>query len=137
MSGERQATEPEAPSGTSPVEWVVAGVGAAVVAATIGAMLYFGFSKSGNHPVITFRAERIEKVGDQYLVDFIAHNDGDATAAALNVVGVLMDGEAVLETSETTFDYLPGNSQRSGGLFFARDPSGHVLRISSIGYAKP
>ena len=135
MSDERQ--EPEPPSGTSQVEWAVAGIGAAVVAATIGAMLYYGFSESGQHPVITFTTAGIEKVGDQYLVNFIARNDGDATAAALNVVGTLMDGEAVLEESEATFDYLPGNSQRSGGLFFLRDPAGHELRISSIGYARP
>ena len=70
-------------TGTSLLEWIVAAVGAIVVAGTIGAMLFFGFSEAGRLPAISFETERIEKVGDHWLVGFVARNDGDATAAAL------------------------------------------------------
>jgi uncharacterized protein (TIGR02588 family) len=124
-------------SGTSTVEWIVAGLGALIVAGTIGAMIFFGFHQAGRAPLVTLYAERIEAAGDRYMVAFVARNTGDSTASTLQVVGVLADGDSPVETSETTIDHLPAHSERRGGLFFTRDPGRHALRLHAGGYVSP
>jgi uncharacterized protein (TIGR02588 family) len=43
----------------------------------------------------------------------------------------------VVETSETTFDYVPSRSQREGGLVFTADPRGYALTLQAKGYIEP
>ena len=60
-----------------------------------------------------------------------------ATAAAVQIEGELLDGERVIATSQVTLDYVPGNSERRGGLFFREDPEAHGLKVRALGYAEP
>ena len=64
-------------------------------------------------------------------------NLSPATAAAVQIEGELVEGERVLATSQVTLDYVPGNSERRGGLFFRENPQAYDLEIRALGYAKP
>ena len=58
-----------------------------------------------------------------------ARNTGGEAAAELGVEGSAQIGGTV-ETSDTTFDFLPPDSVREGGLFFSGDPRGSLtLRV--------
>ena len=61
---------------------------------------------------------------------------GDEAAAELGVEGTIERGGQPLETSETTFDFVPSGSVREGGLFFTEDPRG-ALTLRSLGYREP
>jgi uncharacterized protein (TIGR02588 family) len=73
-----------------------------------------------------------------HLVEVRAINERRATASRLKHEGVLVgrDGAAI-ERSQTTLDYLPGRSERAGGLFFTRDPRDLDLRLRPPGYVRP
>ena len=55
----------------------------------------------------------------------------------MQVEGLLLDGENVLEEAAAEFDYVPAGSVRQGGLFFSRDPTAHELQLRVRGYVEP
>jgi uncharacterized protein (TIGR02588 family) len=72
-----------------------------------------------------------------YLVRFRAVNRGGQTAAGLLVRGDLKGEAEVVETSEARLDYLPGGSERQGGLYFRENPDRFRLEIRARGYERP
>jgi uncharacterized protein (TIGR02588 family) len=71
------------------------------------------------------------------LVEFRALNEGGRTAAGLTIEGELRNGTKVVESSDTTLEYLPSHSERSGGLFFTADPREYQLELRAKGYETP
>jgi uncharacterized protein (TIGR02588 family) len=118
-------------------EWVVAAIGAALVAATIGYLVWLAISRDEASPDVRVVEAGVVEVQDGWLVKFRAANVGGQAAAELLVEGELAGPEGVLETSEATIDYLPPRSEREGGLFFARDPREHEVRLRAKGYVDP
>jgi uncharacterized protein (TIGR02588 family) len=66
-----------------------------------------------------------------------ARNRSGHTAAGVVVEGELKRDGQTVETSETTFDYIPGRSERRGGLYFENDPRQMELTVRPKGYANP
>lgn len=117
--------------------WAAAGLGALVVAATIGFLGWSAATDAGAPPAIALEAGAPVSRGASWLTPFVAVNAGDRTAAAVKVVGELrLDGK-VVESSEAELDYVPARSRREGGLFFGRDPAGYELALRATGYAAP
>jgi uncharacterized protein (TIGR02588 family) len=85
--------------------------------------------------------ERILAVESGYLVEIRARNEGGSTATTVEVEGTLKsndDSQAeAVETSSTTFDYIPSHSIRQGGLFFQENPEQYHLEVQAKGYSKP
>ena len=125
------------PQSTSPAEWVVAAVGAAIVVATVGYLIFFEVSAGPPDPTISIVEHKVEQTRGGYLVTFSVRNAGHATAANLSVKGELVDGGKTVEASEVTFDYVPAFSSRSGGLFFTHDPSKAALRLHPVSFIQP
>jgi uncharacterized protein (TIGR02588 family) len=71
------------------------------------------------------------------VVVFTAVNVGQKTAADVTIAGTLLDDAAVVETTQTTFQYLPPRSERRAGLFFVRDPRKFKLEMRPQGYRAP
>ena len=114
---------------------------------TLGALLVLGsiayltsqaLLQSASPPDVRLVAEEVVGLRNGYLVRLRAINEGRTTASQLTLEGELIDpGGMAFETSDTTLDYLPGRSEREGGLFFRRDPRGFELRLRAKGYVKP
>ena len=83
------------------------------------------------------QVDSVVQTGEMYVVVFSIGNEGDATAAGVQVEGILRDGDAVLERSDVQFDFVPVGATRSGALLFTRDPRGHALRVRPTGYERP
>jgi len=64
-------------------------------------------------------------------------NLGDETASDVVIEGELKRGDEMVETSETTFPYVPGRSEREGGLFFSQDPRSLAMELRALGYTAP
>ncbi len=92
-------------------------------------------------PEVTVTAERILPVTGGYLVEIRATNVGESTGAGVEVEGTLNTSEdpqaEPVETSSATFDYIPSQSSRHGGLFFQEDPSQYILTVQARGYSQP
>jgi uncharacterized protein (TIGR02588 family) len=120
-----------------PLEWLVAGIGALLVAGTIGYLVVQALWRDQTPPDVRIVAQRVLALEYHHLVEFRAVNRGGEPAAQLLVEGELIGPEGPVETAEATLDYLPPGSHRDGGLFFRRDPRQFELRLRAKGYAEP
>ena len=125
------------PQATSAWEWAIAIVGALLVVSTVGYLIYFEASTSSRPPQVTIDRPVITRSGDKHLVRFIARNQSSATAAGLQIRGELRQDGRVVESSELSFDYLPGFSERQGYFYFEQDPSVGELHVYPLSYVEP
>ena len=119
------------------LEWLVALVGLVLVVGTIAFLVIDAVRGEGSPPRLEVRADSLTTLGGAgFLVHFTATNRGRETAADVSVVGELRDAAGV-ETSRARLDYLPGRSDRRGGLLFRRAPHGTALRVWAEGFQEP
>jgi uncharacterized protein (TIGR02588 family) len=118
-------------------EWVVAAIGAALVAATIGYLVFLALSRDEAPPDVQVVAGSVHALQNGYVVEFRAINAGAKAAAELLVEGELAGPDGPIETAEATIDYLPPRSEREGGLIFSRDPRKYELHLRARGYVDP
>ena len=122
----------------SPLEWLAATLGALIALALLGLIAWDAATGPGRvPPALVIQPEQVERNAGGYVVQFIARNRADDTAASVHVEGVLKQGGTEVETSQTTIDYVPANGHRRGGLIFTRDPAAHTLELRATGYQQP
>ncbi|KAA2213064.1 TIGR02588 family protein [Teichococcus oryzae] len=120
------------------LEWICAALGGAVVAGTLGIVAaQIPGGDPGATPELRLEASPGPASGTGHVVRLMVHNDGMRTAAAVEIEGRLYDGEATVETSRVTLDYVPRGSATRAGLWFARDPTGLRLELRALGYQEP
>jgi len=119
------------------IEWVIGIASGLLVAGLIGFLAYDGLTATGAHPEFAVETGAVIRAGELYVVTFTLANGGDATAAAVDVVGELARPGASAETATVTFDYVPARSRREGALVFTTDPAGGQLTIRPRGYGSP
>ena len=125
------------PQATSAWEWAIAIVGALLVVGTVSYLIYFEASTTSHPPQVTIEQQVIKRGGDKYLVSFTARNQSSTTAAGLRIRGELRQDGRVVESSELSFDYLPGFSTRQGYFYFHQDPSVGELHVFPVSYVEP
>ena len=121
------------PDNNTPVlEWIAAALGALALTSVLAILAYEISTDEKRPPAFDFATERVEPAGERWYVGFRIRNSGDATASSVKVIGTAADGE----TAEVTLRYVPGGSEREGGLYFSNDPRrGVEFRVS--GYERP
>ena len=135
---EQQDEQGEQPGQTrnSVLEWAVAGLGFVLVVFAVGFMAFQAFTSQDLPPNIELHVVSVQDVQGGYLALLEARNRGDEAAAEVGVEGTIERNGQEVETSETTFDFIPSGSVREGGLFFTEDPRG-ALTVRSVGYREP
>jgi uncharacterized protein (TIGR02588 family) len=118
------------------LEWIVGGLGAVLVAGAIAFLVYHSQARDQTPPDFRLEAERVLDLGNGYLVQFRAFNEGGSAAAAVTIEGELVGPDGT-EVSEAVLDYLPPRSDREGGLLFESDPRAGTLSLRAKGYVKP
>jgi uncharacterized protein (TIGR02588 family) len=119
------------------IEWIIAGISACLVLLLIGYLLFEGATQQGEHPVLSTEILAIVPLQEGYLVRFRVNNDGDKTAAAVDVAGTVQPQGGEVETSTVSFDYVPQHSGHEGGLMFRNDPRQFAPRLRVTGYEQP
>ena len=145
MTGERDTRERDTGESRTGVarrpipvtEWIVAALGAVLVAGTIGWLVWLATMRDETPPDVRVVEDGVVALQDGWLVKFRAVNAGAQAAAELLVEGELTGPGGAIETSEATVDYLPPRSEREGGLFFSHDPRRHEVRLRAKGYVHP
>jgi uncharacterized protein (TIGR02588 family) len=117
--------------------WAIGLLGLVLVFGSIGFALYEAAIGDSSPPNVTVEVEEIVRLENRFLVEFRVVNQGGTTAAGLTVEGELRNGTEIVETSDTTIEYVPSRSERSGGLFFTRDPGQYELELRAKGYEMP
>ncbi len=119
------------------LEWIVAAAGLVLVVGTIGFMLYQAFTATDTPPGFKTNVERIDQTDSGFVVVFKVINEGEQTAAGVEIEGELRRGAESVETSSVTIDYAPSKSELKGGLFFKNNPREFQLEIRAKGYSEP
>lgn len=128
------------PSRRDPIpalEWAAATFGLLIVIALLAIIGRAALERSGDEvPVLVAGVERIVATPAGHVVELVVANRSAVTAASVQVEGGVGQGTGA-ETSTVTIDYVPGNSQATGGLMFTRDPRADGLRLRVTGYEVP
>ena len=132
-----KSKRPQKLASTSAWEWVVAAVGAALVTASIGYLVWYGVTHPEGVPRLELRQLDTAVAAKGYLVKILITNSGNATAAAVHVEGRLMKDGTVVETGEATVEYVPQHSQREAYLQFYAKPADFKLDLQVKGMAAP
>ena len=117
--------------------WGIGLLGLLLIFGSIGFMLYEAAAGDSSPPNVTVQVENIISTQNGFLVEFRAVNEGGRTAEGLTVEGKLRNGNEIVEASETTIEYVPSHSERTGGLFFTLDPRQYELELRAKGYETP
>ncbi len=120
-------------------EKAVGVVGLLLVLSVLGILLYEALQPQ-TAPELVAQVQSTVRQQGGYLVQINASNHGQATAAGVLIEGSLYaagDSAQPVETAQTTLDYVPDQSERSGGLLFEHDPSQYELRLQVKGFADP
>ena len=89
-------------------------------------------------PSVTVAATEVRALASGgYLVEIEARNSSGVTASTVQVEAELEIPGAKPVTSNLTFDYVPGNSTRKGGVYLPADPARGTLKVRALGYAAP
>ncbi len=119
------------------MEWVTGLVSALLIATLIGYVGWNALTEELKPPEFAIEATGMERVTGGYRITFDIENRANSTAAAVIVRGELLRGEESVETVDVTFDYVPGESQSSGAIFFTTDPGSARLTLRAVGYTDP
>jgi uncharacterized protein (TIGR02588 family) len=117
--------------------WGIGLLGLLLILGSIGFALYEAAAGDSSPPNVTVEVEDILPAQNGFLVEFRVVNEGGSTAAGLTVQGELRDRTEIVETSDTTIEYVPSHSERAGGLFFTLDPREYELQLRAKGYEMP
>lgn len=135
--GDGPSRDPAAQGGSWMWEPVTAFIGATLVLGLVAFLAYQAVFGQDVPPDLVLRQGATAPNGEDYLVEILAHNRGDETAAQVKITGRLKQDETVVEEAEFTLDYVPPHSERGGGLFFRHDPRRLTLELAATGYAQP
>ncbi|WP_262268334.1 TIGR02588 family protein [Microvirga yunnanensis] len=119
------------------LEWLASGIGLLLVLAIFGVIGWQAFNDASTPPVITVEVGNVAPVEGGYRVLFRARNTAGDAAAQVEIEGKLSAAGAEAETSRVILDYIPGHSERHGGMFFTRDPRSGALAMRATGFAEP
>lgn len=111
------------------LQWVMAGLGGAVTLSAIGVMTWEGLQPSAP-PVLKARIVEVQATAAGHVAMVRVTNDGDDTAAGVNIEAVLGD-----QTATATLDYVPGHGEAKAYVRFDADPRAAVVRVQ--GWSAP
>jgi uncharacterized protein (TIGR02588 family) len=119
------------------IEWLTGLVSALLVAGMLGWIGWEAFTREATPPDLSVTVLTTEKTGAGQRVTFDIANSGTTTAAAVTVIGRLMEGEKIVEENHVVFDYVAAESKSTGAILFAGDPAGRRMNIRAAGYTGP
>ncbi|WP_117193348.1 TIGR02588 family protein [Rhizobium terrae] len=130
----RPHTETEEPHW---IEWVTGVVSSVLVIAIVAWVAYEAITEEKTPPDLGISMTKRSPVEGGYRIEFDIANKATTTAAAVTVRGEILEGGAVVEDADVTFDYVPAQSKSSGAILFSQDPGNRQVRIRAVGYTDP
>ena len=129
----RKKTPPRTSAPNSPpvLEWITAGLGLLVVMAAFGLILFQALNGPDRPPELSLAAGQARQTPAGWVIEVEASNDGDQTAA-----GVQIEGRLGAETATVELDYVPAHGEALASLRFDGDPRGR-MELTVLGWREP
>ncbi|CAK7256773.1 MULTISPECIES: TIGR02588 family protein [unclassified Shinella] len=119
------------------IEWLTGLVSALLIAGMLGWVGWEAFTREAMPPDLSVTVLATQKAKAGYRITFDIANSATTTAAAVTVIGRLMDGDKIIEENHVIFDYVAAESKSTGALLFETDPAGRQVDIRAAGYTDP
>ncbi|MFN3837400.1 MAG: hypothetical protein ACK4MI_06755 [Brevundimonas sp.] len=111
------------------LQWVMAALGAGITAVAIGIVIWEALQPPAA-PALSARIVAVQTTAAGQVATVRVRNDGDETAAAVDIEGVLGD-----QTATATLDYVPGHGHALAYLRFDADPRAAAVAVK--GWSAP
>jgi uncharacterized protein (TIGR02588 family) len=118
------------------LEWVFGVIGLVLFVGALVVTILNGMRPSVP-PTIVVAMQASEASGGKFRVAFNVVNQGDETAARVQLSATLSEGGNVLETHAVEIDFLPPHASRNASVLFRRDPADLELAIEPVSYQSP
>lgn len=129
MAPRKTSAKTAASPATPMLQWAMAALGAIVTAGIITTVIWEALQPSAP-PALSARIVAVEATSSGQVAVIEVANDGDDTASAVDIVGIL--GQ---EETTATVDYVPGHGHAQAFLRFDADP--HAAKVSVKGWSAP
>jgi len=113
-------------------EWIVAIVSAVLVLALLVFLLSEALTQTGRLPDISLAVTEVVPTAHGYNALVSVTNQGSATAAEVELAGILGD-----EESRALLDYSPAQSVRQVSLIFTHAATPEEIQLRVLGYTDP
>jgi uncharacterized protein (TIGR02588 family) len=138
VAGKGQEAKQKEQKGPSLLEWASAALGAILAIGTLVFIAIEAVDPAAEKPPLLYvQPLAVVAEGGLYVVELEVANRSGQTAAAVEIEGELKQAGNRIETSNATLNYVPGHSERRGGLIFTRDPRRYSFEVRATGFAKP
>lgn len=118
------------------LEWLVFGLSLAVIAITLGSLVYGFFSLERESARLDVLLGEPREAGGRFLVPVVVENRGARPASAVQVE-VLLSVAGQKESAAFELAYSPGGSIRRGEVGFSIDPRTGSLSTRIVGFELP
>lgn len=119
------------------IEWLTGVVSALLVAGMLGWLGWEAIMRPTTPPDLSIHVVSTERAAGGYRVAFDIANTGTTTAAAVTVIGRIIQDGRVIEENPVVFDYVAAQSKTEGAIFFRNDPAAGEMSIQPAGYTSP
>lgn len=120
------------------IEWASAAIGLMIIAIMVGLLAVEAIrDRGGVPPILEAKVAGLVASRGGYVLEIDVFNGAHATAASVQIEGVLKQGEADVETSNASVAYVPGESHRRAAIVFTRDPRDYRLELRVTGFERP
>jgi uncharacterized protein (TIGR02588 family) len=117
-------------------EWIVFGVSVLILLAIVTALIVVAFQGSNPAAPVAEAPGAVRQVGEQFFVPVEIVNEGDESAAQVQVQAELTIG-GTTSTSDQVIDFLGRGERRQLTFVFDDDPAGGELAIGVVSFAAP
>jgi uncharacterized protein (TIGR02588 family) len=118
-------------------EWTAATLGLLLTLGVVGYTVWEGLTEDHGPPRLSVSAEPAIASGGGYILPIVVRNASHATAAQVEVRGVLRRAGEPPEERHASFAYVPGRGEARGGLLFRGSPAGAPIALTVDGFADP
>jgi len=125
-----------AEGGRTVAEWTTLAVSSLVLLGVVAAIVIeMATADAPAAPVA--RVARVVTIGDRHGVRVTVTNEGDETAANVQVTAELTVGGEAPESGDLSIDFLAGGEVQELVFVFDRDPDGGELSVAVTGFEDP
>lgn len=119
------------------IEWLTGITSAILIAGLLGWVGSEAFTREATPPDLAVTVLTTEKAAAGNRITFDIYNTGNTTAAAVTVIGRLLEGDRTIEENHVVFDYVAAESKSTGAILFKNDPAGRQVDVRAAGYTDP
>ena len=126
-------------TGRSPAEWTTLTIVLLLLAAVVGALLWFAVRPGEDTATfdVEVEASAIEQREGHFYVPLRVRNTGKATAEDVIVRAAIIEGGEAIEETELTFRFVAGGEEAEGVAVFTKDPRRATLEVRVASYLRP